>query len=45
MVFLFLAGSVIGFYNIWMTIRQAPDAGLETVAGDPADTPVLEAGE
>jgi len=35
---LFFAGAVVGFYNIWMTVRRSPKA-----ASDPADdAPALE---
>jgi hypothetical protein len=38
---MFLAGTLIGIYNIWMTIRQAPDAAFAldhpTTSGREAD--------
>ncbi|HEY4204513.1 MAG TPA: cytochrome-c oxidase, cbb3-type subunit I [Xanthobacteraceae bacterium] len=43
----FLLGTVIGLYNIWMTIRTAPQAAPETAADRPvlAGAAVLQAGE
>jgi cytochrome c oxidase cbb3-type subunit 1 len=43
----FLLGAVIGLYNIWMTIRTAPQAAPETAADRPvlAGGAVLQAGE
>ncbi|HSE74516.1 MAG TPA: cytochrome-c oxidase, cbb3-type subunit I, partial [Dongiaceae bacterium] len=46
---LFLIGAVVGCYNIWMTIRAAPQAAADLVAGEagsaPAGAPVLQPGE
>lgn len=43
----FLLGAAIGLYNIWMTIRTAPQAAPETAADRPvlAGGAVLQAGE
>jgi cytochrome c oxidase cbb3-type subunit 1 len=46
---LFLIGAVIGFYNIWMTIRTAPRGADEPLAaaapGPLAGVPALQPGE
>ena len=44
---LFLTGTVIGFYNIWMTIRAVPHVAAEPTADHPelAGAPALQAGE
>ncbi|HWM82222.1 MAG TPA: cytochrome-c oxidase, cbb3-type subunit I [Pseudolabrys sp.] len=51
---LFLIGAVVGFYNIWMTIRTAPRTAGEPVSeerdpilagGVPANVPALQPGE
>jgi cytochrome c oxidase cbb3-type subunit I len=46
---LFLIGAVVGCYNIWMTIRTAPQTAREPIAEPlgplPADTPILKPGE
>ena len=39
---MFLAGTIIGFYNVWMTIRQAPSS--QPVLDRPT-SPTAEAGE
>jgi cytochrome c oxidase cbb3-type subunit 1 len=43
----FLLGTAIGLYNIWMTIRTAPQAASELAADSPvlAGAPALQAGE
>jgi cytochrome c oxidase cbb3-type subunit 1 len=43
----FLLGTVVGLYNIWMTIRTAPQAAPDTAADRPvlAGAAVLQAGE
>jgi cytochrome c oxidase cbb3-type subunit 1 len=38
---LFLLGALVGCYNVWMTIRTAPQARSVGVAEAPATTPVL----
>ncbi|HTO81678.1 MAG TPA: cbb3-type cytochrome c oxidase subunit I, partial [Methylomirabilota bacterium] len=35
----FLIGAVVGCYNIWMTIRAAPQAAPESAADAPASVP------
>jgi cytochrome c oxidase cbb3-type subunit 1 len=46
---LFLIGAVVGCYNIWMTIRTAPQTARELVAEPlgplPADTPIRQPAE
>ncbi|HSE74936.1 MAG TPA: cytochrome-c oxidase, cbb3-type subunit I [Dongiaceae bacterium] len=46
---LFLIGAVVGCWNIWMTIRMAPQAVPERLAEDadsvPAGTPAFQPGE
>jgi cytochrome c oxidase cbb3-type subunit I len=46
---LFLTGAVVGCYNIWMTIRTAPQTAREPIAEPlgplPADTPIRQPGE
>lgn len=44
---MFLIGAIIGCYNIWMTIRTAPDAASEPTADHPipAGAPALQPGE
>jgi cytochrome c oxidase cbb3-type subunit 1 len=46
---LFLIGAVVGCYNIWMTIRTAPQTAHEPIAEPlgplPADTPIRQPGE
>ncbi|MBN8967142.1 MAG: cytochrome-c oxidase, cbb3-type subunit I [Rhizobiales bacterium] len=43
----FLIGAVVGCYNIWMTIRTAPQTAAEAAADHPvvAGAPVLQPGE
>jgi cytochrome c oxidase cbb3-type subunit 1 len=36
---LFLIGAVVGCYNIWMTIRTAPEAAPEPVVDRPESVP------
>jgi len=45
--FLFLIGTVIGCYNIWMTIRAVPHVATEPATDRPelAGTPALQPGE
>ena len=46
---LFLIGAVVGCYNIWMTIRTAPQSAGEPVSDKPdsvlVGTPALQPGE
>jgi cytochrome c oxidase cbb3-type subunit 1 len=46
---LFLVGALVGCYNIWMTIRTAPDAARQPAAdfphAAPVGSPVLQPGE
>jgi cytochrome c oxidase cbb3-type subunit 1 len=44
---LFLIGTVIGCYNIWMTIRAVPHVATEPATDRPelAGTPALQPGE
>jgi cytochrome c oxidase cbb3-type subunit 1 len=43
----FLLGTAIGLYNIWMTIRVAPEAAYDTTPDEPvvAGMPALQPGE
>jgi cytochrome c oxidase cbb3-type subunit 1 len=46
---LFLIGAIVGCYNIWMTIRTAPQVAREPVSNAPdsvlVGTPALQPGE
>ena len=44
---LFLLGGIVGFYNVWMTIRTAsqPEADASADLPEPALGPVLQAAE